>query len=111
MGNLFHVDPSRRSLSARSTGLEPGALRDHLMVVYAREDWETTVAPLLVRLQDTRLNAWVDQYLAPDSDDWRLAVEQALKECWLMLLVVSPDALASPIFGPMYSYFLTRISR
>lgn len=105
---LFHVDPKRRAAAARSTGLEPGALRDHLMVTYAREDWETMVAPLLVRLQDTRLNAWVDQYLTLDSDDWRLAVEQALKECWLMLLVVSPQALASPAISAMYHYFLAQ---
>ena len=65
------------------------------------------VAPLLVRLQDTRLNAWVDQYLTLDTDAWRLAVEQALKECWLMLLVVSPAALGLPYIRTMYRYFLS----
>jgi pSer/pThr/pTyr-binding forkhead associated (FHA) protein len=104
----LHVDSKRRTITARSTGLEPGTLRDHLMIVYAREDWESMVAPLLVRFQDTRLNAWVDQYLTPESDDWRVAVEQALKECWLMLLVVSPQMLASPAIHAMYHYFLAQ---
>jgi len=102
--NFFKADPNRRS--ARSTGLEPDSLRDHLMIVYAREDWETVVAPLLVRLQDTRLNAWVDQYLVPGSDDWRAAVEQALTECWLLVLIVSSEALRSPTTKMMYRYFL-----
>jgi hypothetical protein len=76
------------------------------MIVYAREDWETLVAPLLVRLQDTRLNAWVDQYLALGSDDWRMAVEQALSECWLMVVMVSSNALGSAYVHLMYRYFL-----
>ena len=106
-GDIFPLDSKRRALSARSTGIEPGSLHNHLIVVYAREDWETVVAPLLVRLQDTRLNAWVDQYLTLDTDAWRLAVEQALKECWLMLLVVSPAALGLPYIRTMYRYFLS----
>ncbi len=76
------------------------------MIVYAREDWEMVVAPLLVRLQDTRLSAWVDQYLAVGSDDWRMAVEQALTECWLMVLVVSPESLGSSWIRLMYRYFM-----
>jgi len=108
LGDFFHVDPQRHTLSARTTGLVPGALLDHLMVVYAREDWEATVAPLLVRMQDTRLNAWVDQYLVLDSDDWRMAVEQALGECWLMIVVVSPEALNSTYVKMMYRYFLNQ---
>jgi len=104
--NVPRLDGVRHPVSARSIGLEPGALLDHLVIVYAREDWETLVAPLLVRLQDTRLNAWVDQYLALGSDDWRVAVEQALAECWLMVIVVTPQALASNYVKLMYRHFL-----
>ncbi len=106
LNNIFDLEPNRRAAAARSTGLEPGALREHLMIVYAREDWESVVAPLLDRLQDTRLTAWVDQYLALGGDDWRMAVEQALTECWLMILVVSPEALSSAYVQLMYRYFL-----
>ena len=106
LSNFFQVDLKQRAQAARSTGLEPDALRDHLLIVYAREDWETIVAPLMVRMQDTRLNAWVDQYLVLGSDDWRMAVEQALLECWLMIVVVSPEALNSNYVKLMYRYFL-----
>jgi len=106
LADFFRVDPQRRAAASRTTGLIPGALLDHLMIVYAREDWESTVAPLLVRMQDTRLNAWVDQYLVLGSDDWRLAVEQALNECWLMIVVVSPEALSSTYVKVLYRFFL-----
>ena len=108
LADFFYVDPERRTLAARTTGLMPGALLDHLLIVYAREDWESTVAPLLVRMQDTRLNAWVDQYLALGSDDWRMAVEQALNECWLMIVVVSPEALNSTYVKVLYRFFLNQ---
>lgn len=97
---------ARPTITARSIGLEPGALRDHLLIVYAREDWETIIAPLMVRLQDTRLNAWVDQYLTLGSEYWQVAVEQALDECWLMVLVVTEDALNSSHVKRMYRYFI-----
>lgn len=92
--------------SAHTTGLEPGTLRDHLVIVYAREDWEMVVAPLLVRLQDTHLSAWVDQYLVLGSDNWRSAIEQALDECWLMVLVVSQESLHSDYVRMIYRHFL-----
>ncbi len=92
--------------SARATGLDPGSLHDHLLIVYARENWETVVAPLLVRLQDTRLNAWVDQYLALGSENWRTALDQALDECWLMVLIVSPESLHTDHVKLIYRHFL-----
>lgn len=101
--NMYNV---RTTTTARSIGLEPGLLRDHLLIVYARENWEGIVAPLMVRLQDTRLNAWVDQYLTLGSDQWQVAVEQAVTECWLMVLVVTEAALNSNHVKMMYRYFL-----
>ncbi len=105
--DFLGVDVARTTVSARATGLDPGSLRDHLMIVYAREDWESIIAPLLVRLQDTRLNAWVDQYLALGSDNWRAALDQALEECWLMVLVVSPEALQADHVRLLYRHFLS----
>src|SRR5690606_41807949 len=75
------------------TGVEPGALDHHIFIAYAREDWESVVASLTLSMQDAGLKAWVDQYLIQGSDDWRAAVEQALIECRMMVLVVSPQSL------------------
>ncbi|MCK6581099.1 MAG: FHA domain-containing protein [Anaerolineae bacterium] len=96
------VDPA---LIARA-GITPGELRDSIFVVYARDDWQTSVAPLLVSLQDAGLDVWVDQYLTYGSDDWRAAVQYALHETWLMILVASNRALASRSVRSMYRQFM-----
>jgi hypothetical protein len=94
--------------SKLGTGLQPSALVDHIFVTYAREEWESIVAPLAVILQDHHLNIWVDQYLTQGEDDWMLAVEQALSECWLLIVVVSPEALESRYVRLAYRYFFNR---
>ncbi len=104
--DFLGVDLPHNDVSARATGLDPGSLRDHLLIVYARENWESIVAPLLVRLQDTRLNAWVDQYLTLGSENWRAALDQALDECWLMVLIVSPESLHADHVKLIYRHFL-----
>lgn len=94
--------------SIAGSGIERGSLVDHLFIAYAREEWESLVAPLTLNLQDAGLNVWVDQYLVQGSDDWRLAVEQALGECWLMVLVVSPGSLESAYVKMQYRIFMKR---
>ena len=54
------------------------------------------------------MEIWVDRYLAQGGDDWQVAVEQALHECWLMVLIVSPEALDSRYVRLAYRYFLNR---
>jgi pSer/pThr/pTyr-binding forkhead associated (FHA) protein len=94
--------------SKAGSGIEQGALLDHVFIAYAREEWESLVAPLTLNLQDAGLKIWVDQYLAQGSDDWRLAVEQALSECWLMVLMVTPKSLESPYVKMQYRIFMKR---
>ncbi len=94
--------------SMAGSGIEQGALLDHIFIAYAREEWESLVAPLTLSLQDAGLKIWVDQYLAQGSDDWRLAVEQALTECWLMVLIVTPKSLESPYVKMQYRIFMRR---
>lgn len=94
--------------SMAGSGIEQGALLDHVFIAYAREEWESLVAPMTLNLQDAGLKIWVDQYLAQGSDDWRLAVEQALAECWLMVLMVTPKSLESPYVKMQYRIFMRR---
>jgi hypothetical protein len=95
-------------MSRLGTGLLRGGLTDHIFVAYAREEWEQYVAPLTMSMQDAGLRVWVDQYLMQGSDDWRVAIEQALQECWLMVLVASPRALESNYVKLQYRHFLKR---
>jgi hypothetical protein len=99
---------SKRQTSNLGTGLQPGSLVDHVFVTYAREEWEAFVAPLTIIMQDAGLKVWVDQYLAQGGDDWMLAVEQALSECKMLVVVVSPEAMASRYVRLAYRYFYNR---
>lgn len=98
----------KRQTSKLGTGLQPGALLEHVFITYARPDWQTIVAPMMSLLQDAGIKVWVDQYLIQGGDDWMLAVEQALSECWLLLVVVSPESLDSRYSRLAYRYFFNR---
>jgi pSer/pThr/pTyr-binding forkhead associated (FHA) protein len=101
------LTPSKRK-TTQLTGLKPGELENHVFIAYAREEWEKVVASLTVSLQDAKLNVWVEQYLKPGNNDWVAAVEQALTECWAMIVIVSPLALVSKNVGMQYRYFYNR---
>jgi pSer/pThr/pTyr-binding forkhead associated (FHA) protein len=92
--------------SRLGTGVEPGTLLDSVFISYGRKDWELIVAPLMVAMQAGGLGAWVDQYLAQGSKDWMAAVELALRECWMMVIVWSKEAAHSNYVKIQYRYFL-----
>lgn len=100
--------PNKRQTSRLGTGLREGALQDHVLISYNRDAWEDLVAPMMVALQDAGIRVWVDQYLTPESDDWRAAVQQAVAECWLLVLVLSPSALDTREVKLEYRYFINR---
>jgi len=97
-----------KQTSRLGTGVEPGALVDTIFVSYGRKDWEGIVVPMMLSMQSGGLLAWVDQYLAQGSKDWMAAVELALAECWLMVLIWSKEAAASNYVRIQYRSFLQR---
>lgn len=90
------------------TGIEPGALIDHVLLTYARSQWETVVAPIVDRLYDADIPVWVEQYLTAGGDDWVLAFEQAKVECWLLMVVVSQDAMEIDYIQKIWRHFQNR---
>lgn len=88
--------------------INEGDLNDHILVAYAREDWEDIVAPIVLNLEDAKQKVWVDQHLRPGSEPWLAAMEQAQTECWLLVVVVSPDAMRAPYVKDLYRYFYNR---
>jgi pSer/pThr/pTyr-binding forkhead associated (FHA) protein len=103
------IDLSRKRATSRlGTGLHQGALENHVFISYAREDWEQIVAPLTLVLQDAGVAVWVDQYLVQGGNDWMAAIEQALRECWLLVVVLSPEAVESRYCRLEYRYFINR---
>jgi len=99
------VMPHKGGTRTLGTGLEVGALRDHVFLAYDRFDWQKVAAPLLMAMQDAGMKVWVDQYLAYDSDPWRAAVDQAKRECELMVLVVSPHSMINTVLKQTYRDF------
>jgi pSer/pThr/pTyr-binding forkhead associated (FHA) protein len=96
--------------STRELGadLKEGDLQQHILVAYARDDWEDIVAPIVLNLEDAKQQVWVDQYLRPNSEPWYAAIEYAQSECWLLVVVVSPEALQSEMVRDVYRYFFNR---
>ena len=99
---------SKRQTSKLGTGLQSGALIDHVFITYARPEWQSIVVPMMALMQDAGLKVWVDQYLIQGGDDWMIAVEQALSECKVLVVVVSPEALESRYTRLAYRYFFNR---
>lgn len=90
------------------TGVEHVNLKDRVLVTYARDDWETIVAPLVGELQNESIDTWVDQYLIEGDKDWQAATEQARLECWLLVVVVTRAALRSDLVRRNWRHFHNR---
>jgi pSer/pThr/pTyr-binding forkhead associated (FHA) protein len=106
-GDILNLS-SKKQTSRLGTGIIQGSLVNHIFIAYMREDWEDLVAPLTVVLQDAGMSVWVDQYLAQGGADWTTAIEQALHECWLLVVIVSPESLESRYVKLEYRYFINR---
>jgi hypothetical protein len=89
-------------------GIEPGALIDHILLVYARHEWEALVAPIVDRLYNLEIPVWVDQYLAPGGDDWKLALAQARSECWLLIVIVTQASMELEYIQKIWRHFHNR---
>ncbi|GAB4529942.1 MAG: hypothetical protein OHK0046_50230 [Anaerolineae bacterium] len=108
MAGLDEVMQEPMLPTGMGTGVDPVTLRDQIFVTYAREDWETVVAPLVHSLYEAKIGVWVDQYLIEGSNDWFVAVQQARLECYLLVVVVSPRALESDAVQKNWRHFHNR---
>jgi pSer/pThr/pTyr-binding forkhead associated (FHA) protein len=111
-GSLRNLTTSTGSL-LRQTGkltpmTQPGKLSDTVFIAYARPDWDRVVSSMVTSLQQAGVQSWVDQYLVQSGEDWRTALEQALSECWAIVVIVSSQSLASNYVKMAYRYFATQ---
>ncbi len=95
-------------VSEVGTGVEPEALADHVLLLYARSDWEQIVAPIFDHLAQVDIPVWVDQYLVQGGDDWIAAVEQARMECWLLMVVISRESVRLDHVVKIWRHFHNR---
>ena len=67
----------------------------HIFISYTREDSEF-VLKLARDLRSEGVNIWLDQLDIPPGVRWDRAVEQALRTCDRLLVILSPASVASP---------------
>lgn len=85
--------------------------REITFVSYARDDWSAFVSKLVKRLRSNGEEIWVDQEFIRAGEDWREAIGQALDICDTLLLVLSPNSMASKTVKSEYRYFLDQEKR
>jgi hypothetical protein len=67
---------------------------DYVFVCYARED-EDFVLKLAANLKSLGDPIWLDQWDIPTGDNWDRKIEEALRECTHLLLILSPASVKS----------------
>ena len=65
----------------------------HVFISYARKDAEFAET-LRGRVEDAEFDVWMDSIL-PAGFDWRQEIDQAIRQAFVVLLVVTPDSRAS----------------
>lgn len=76
-----------------------------IFLSYARVDWDNFVLDLADHLKEKELSVWVDQHLLLGGEDWMDAIGEALEKAKLLILIMSPEALASRYVRMEYRYF------
>lgn len=66
----------------------------HIFVSYSRRNL-TFVTQLVKDLQQAGLAVWFDQISIQPGDIWEAAIEQGLKEAIVVVVIISPDSMAS----------------
>ncbi|MBN1562886.1 MAG: TIR domain-containing protein [Anaerolineae bacterium] len=101
--------PTPEELEAELLILQPDVKRAAdditIFISYSRTDWDEFVTGLVDRLDHAGYNVWVDQHLMKGGEDWMDALGKALDQCSLLILVASPDAIASRYVKMEYRYF------
>lgn len=103
-----HFTNSRAQPSSVGTGILPGGLQNQVLMLYDRSEWETVIAPIVNHLMSADIEVWVEQYLSQGSDDWLVAIEQAMSECWLLVVVLNQRSIQSKYISKIWRYFHNR---
>jgi serine/threonine protein kinase len=81
-----------------------GSVDGQIFISYARKD-NDYVYTLARELRRIGLNIWIDQDISTGAN-WDKSIEEALKSCDKMLLIVSPASMLSENVQDEWSYFL-----
>jgi outer membrane protein assembly factor BamB len=87
-------------------------MQNSVFICYSRKDAAFTDR-LCADLRARGVAIWRDVDNIPghvdaSSEGWRMAIQQALNECDTMIIILSPDSIASKEVSAEWNYFLTR---
>lgn len=96
------VDPEsiKEALSAQQ--------KNQIFLSYSRTDWDDFVLGFVKQLRKKGVKIWLDQTSIYGGEDWMDNVNAALKECEVLVLVMSPEALKSKYVRMEYRYFFNK---
>jgi hypothetical protein len=75
-------------------------------ISYSRKD-SGFVKKLYASLKDAGVDAWLDTEEIRSGEDWADAIQRGLDECEAMILVISPDSMASEEVAKEWKFFRT----
>lgn len=75
-----------------------------LFISYSRQDAEFA-RHLAKNLSDLGADIWIDVDDIPAGMNWSTAIQQGLNTCDVLLLIISPDSMASPNVENEWQYF------
>jgi hypothetical protein len=75
-----------------------------VFISYSRKD-EEFVRRLATDLDGFDADVWIDVEDIRSGDDWSDSIQQALDDCQVMILVISPDSMASSNVADEWKYF------
>jgi hypothetical protein len=78
-----------------------------IFISYSRYDWTEYVKPLFDKLEKDDFAVWIDQGSIYGGDDFMDRINEGLKTCEIMILCVSPEAIASDRVKIEYRDFLS----
>ncbi|NDJ53950.1 MAG: TIR domain-containing protein [Chloroflexi bacterium] len=69
--------------------------KPHVFVSYDREDHDV-MQLVCVRLASAGINTWTDEKLDPSLPSWKREIEQAIRNCSGLVVIMTPDSKESP---------------
>jgi len=78
-----------------------------IFISYSRKDRKFAY-PLVTDLSRLGAEVWIDREDIRPSQDWADVIQQALDECRLMIVIVSPDSMTSPNVADEWKYYKSR---
>jgi TIR domain-containing protein/HEAT repeat protein len=75
-------------------GRKPRATMAHVFISYAHTDGDFAVA-LIREIEKAGFTAWVDRERLRAGEDWRQAIDDAIRESFALIVIMTPEAKAS----------------